>query len=211
MASWKKVIVSGSAAELLNITASAGLFNTSLNVGTNQQITTSPATTFLSGSFSGSFFQGDGSGLFNIPKSALSGDSPRIASGSVTASVSPDDGFRVISINSGSQFSGSVNISGSLSVANLVSAQQISGSSISGSFQGDGSRLKNVPSQESARIHLDTIENIKDNTTDSSLVKDEALNFCKQQNLKKELKKVQDKTIKKSHKVQPVYFYPKII
>jgi hypothetical protein len=55
MASWKKVIVSGSAAELLNITASAGLFNTSLNVGTNQQITTSPATTFLSGSFSGSF------------------------------------------------------------------------------------------------------------------------------------------------------------
>jgi hypothetical protein len=55
MATWKKVIVSGSAAELLNITASAGLFNTSLNVGTNQQITTNPATTFLSGSFSGSF------------------------------------------------------------------------------------------------------------------------------------------------------------
>lgn len=47
-------------------------------------------------------------------------------------------------------------------------------------------------SQESARIHLDTIENIRENTTDSSLVKDEALNFCKQQNLKKELKKVQE-------------------
>jgi hypothetical protein len=58
MASWKKVIVSGSAADLLNITASAGLFNTSVNVGSNQQITTNPATTFLSGSFSGSF-QGD--------------------------------------------------------------------------------------------------------------------------------------------------------
>lgn len=55
MASWKKVIVSGSAAELLNVTASAGLFNTSINVGSNQQITTNPATTFLSGSFSGSF------------------------------------------------------------------------------------------------------------------------------------------------------------
>ena len=55
MATWKKVIVSGSAAELLNITASAGLFNTSVNVGSNQQITTNPATTFLSGSFSGSF------------------------------------------------------------------------------------------------------------------------------------------------------------
>lgn len=55
MATWKKVIVSGSAAELLNVTASAGLFNTSLNVGSNQQITTNPASTFLSGSFSGSF------------------------------------------------------------------------------------------------------------------------------------------------------------
>lgn len=55
MATWKKLIVSGSAAELLNVTASAGLFNTSLNVGTTQQITNNPATTFLSGSFSGSF------------------------------------------------------------------------------------------------------------------------------------------------------------
>ena len=58
MATWRKVIVSGSAADLLNITASAGLFNASVNVGSNQQITTNPATTFLSGSFSGSF-QGD--------------------------------------------------------------------------------------------------------------------------------------------------------
>lgn len=55
MATWKKLIVSGSAAELLNVTASAGLFNTSLNVGTTQQITNNPATTYLSGSFSGSF------------------------------------------------------------------------------------------------------------------------------------------------------------
>lgn len=55
MASWKKVIVSGSSAELLNVTASAGQFTTSIKVGSNQQITTNPATTFLSGSFSGSF------------------------------------------------------------------------------------------------------------------------------------------------------------
>ena len=47
-----------------------------------------------------------------------------------------------------------------------------------------------LKSQENARIHLDTISGIKDNTQDSSLVKDEALNFCKQQNLKKELKRV---------------------
>ncbi len=45
-------------------------------------------------------------------------------------------------------------------------------------------------SPESARIHLDTLEAIKENTQDASLVKDEALNFCKQQNLRKELKKI---------------------
>ena len=55
MATWKKVIVSGSAAELLNVTSSAILVNTSFNVGTNQQITTLQATTFLTGSFTGSF------------------------------------------------------------------------------------------------------------------------------------------------------------
>ena len=63
MATWKKVIVSGSAAELLNVTASSGVL-----VGTNQQITTSPLTTQLSGSFSGSFF-GDGSGLSGVAAS----------------------------------------------------------------------------------------------------------------------------------------------
>ena len=61
MASWKLVIVSGSQAELAAVTASSGVL-----VGSNQQITTSPSTTFLSGSFSGSFV-GDGSGLTGIP------------------------------------------------------------------------------------------------------------------------------------------------
>jgi hypothetical protein len=44
MATWKKVIVSGSNAEL-----------NQLNVGSTQQISTTPSSTFLSGSFSGSF------------------------------------------------------------------------------------------------------------------------------------------------------------
>ena len=57
MPSWKKVIVSGSAAELLNITASAANITT-LNI------------TAGSGSFSGSF-QGDGSGLTNVPASGI--------------------------------------------------------------------------------------------------------------------------------------------
>ncbi len=57
MATWKKVIVSGSAAELLNITASAASITT-LNV------------TAGSGSFSGSF-QGDGSGLTGVPATGV--------------------------------------------------------------------------------------------------------------------------------------------
>jgi hypothetical protein len=44
MATWKKIVVSGSNAEL-----------NKLNVGTNQQISSSAGSTFLSGSFSGSF------------------------------------------------------------------------------------------------------------------------------------------------------------
>ena len=58
MAEWKKVIVSGSAAVL-----------SQLNVGTNQQITTSQSTTFLTGSFTGSF-KGDGTNLTGVTATA---------------------------------------------------------------------------------------------------------------------------------------------
>jgi hypothetical protein len=54
MATWKKVIVSGSNA-ILN----------QLNVSTNQQIGTTQAATFLTGSFNGSF-TGDGAGLTGV-------------------------------------------------------------------------------------------------------------------------------------------------
>jgi hypothetical protein len=60
MASWKKVLVSGSAGEFSSVTASVGL-----RVGTNQVISTDPALTFLSGSFSGSF-TGNGAGLTGV-------------------------------------------------------------------------------------------------------------------------------------------------
>lgn len=60
MANWKKVIVSGSQAELESLN-----LDTQILVGSNQQITTDPGTTFLSGSFSGSF-QGDGSLLTGL-------------------------------------------------------------------------------------------------------------------------------------------------
>jgi replicative DNA helicase len=44
--------------------------------------------------------------------------------------------------------------------------------------------------KDSNRIHIDTLEQIKNDEKDVNFVKDRALNFCKQQNLKKELKSV---------------------
>ena len=37
-------------------------------------------------------------------------------------------------------------------------------------------------SKDVNRVHLDTLQNIKDDDKDSAFVKDTALNFCKQQN-----------------------------
>lgn len=45
-------------------------------------------------------------------------------------------------------------------------------------------------SQSNNKIHLDTLEKIKSDDKQTSYVKDTALNFCKQQNLKRELKTV---------------------
>lgn len=73
MAQWKKVIVSGSYAELAAVTASVALL-----VGDNQLITNNPETTKLSGSFSGSFF-GDGSGLKGVT-----------AAGTISSSIQVD-------------------------------------------------------------------------------------------------------------------------
>lgn len=64
MATWKKLIVSGSVAELSAVSASNGLL-----VGANQQIQTTQAGTRLTGSFTGSF-TGDGSGLTNVVATA---------------------------------------------------------------------------------------------------------------------------------------------
>jgi replicative DNA helicase len=44
--------------------------------------------------------------------------------------------------------------------------------------------------KDSSRIHLDTLETIKNSVHDTELPKDKGLNFCRQQNLQKELKNV---------------------
>jgi hypothetical protein len=84
----------------------------------------------FTGSFTGSFF-GDGRDLFNLPQAT------RLSTGSVTASVTPQFGFKVESISSGSQFTGSLFVSGN------VTAQF---------YFGDGSNLLNVPSTVAPRI-----------------------------------------------------------
>jgi hypothetical protein len=60
MATWKKLIVSGSVAELSAVSASVGVL-----VGTNQQIQPTQAGTRLTGSFNGSF-SGDGTNLTGV-------------------------------------------------------------------------------------------------------------------------------------------------
>lgn len=50
--------------------------------------------------------------------------------------------------------------------------------------------IENGNNRETSKVHLDTLEAIKNNKQDNGIVKDTALNFCKQQNLKKELRNV---------------------
>jgi len=96
-----------------------------------------------SGQISSSGFVGDGSELFNIPQSALSDNSPLIASGAVTASTE-NDIFTVISTNSGSIFSGSIEVSGSVQLSSGFA------------FSGSGENLFNIPqsalSEDATRI-----------------------------------------------------------
>ena len=85
-----------------------------------------------SGSFSGSF-QGDGAGLTNVPASGIVGlQLNQIGSGSVTASISPDLGFRV---NTNSQITGSLIVSSDITSAGNVVATGAN-SSLTGSFTG---------------------------------------------------------------------------
>ena len=68
---------------------------------------------YNTGSFTGSF-KGDGGGLYNIPAGGIVGlNLSQIASGSATASISPDRGFIV---NTFTEITGSTKISGSLNV-----------------------------------------------------------------------------------------------
>ncbi len=90
---------------------------------------------FVSGGISASFFSGSGEGLFNIPLSALAEEvvaATKIQEGNVTASVDEVEGFIVKSEASGSQFSGSLFVSGGVTLTD-------------GIYNGDGSGLFHIP------------------------------------------------------------------
>jgi len=121
MATWKKVIVSGSNAEL-----------NQLSIGTNL-ITTSSLDTNLSGAFSGSF-RGNGSGLTDISAASL-------RNGFMTASVSPT-GNR-FTIQSGSTNIFTINGANGVSLYGEVTNQALGTGSLASGYaslaEGTGS------------------------------------------------------------------------
>jgi hypothetical protein len=150
MAEWKKVVVSGSAAILSQV-----------NVGANQQITTSPATTQLSGSFSGSL-QGNGAGLTGVTNATTlasltqgSGIASFTFNGSAAQTVALKNAGSLTNnlitkwdsgngqlVNSSLTDNGTT-ISTTLPIQSTGATSNLSGS-FSGSFQGNGAGLTGV-------------------------------------------------------------------
>jgi hypothetical protein len=93
---------------------------------------------YTTGSFTGSF-GGDGSGLYNIPSSGITGlNLSQIGQGSSTASISSTDGLRV---NTNTEITGALTVTGQ----------------ISGSLKGDGSNIYNIPASGVTGLNLTRI------------------------------------------------------
>jgi hypothetical protein len=168
MATWKKIIVSGSNAHLAQITSSvltptnlvlagtggalqnSGLTLTggSLNIGSNSLVSTGAASV-LTGSFSGSFV-----GTTNLPDLTQgAGIVPFIYDGAVPATVAVS-GASALNTNAVTKWTGAAFANSSLTdngtVVSGASSIQLTGAnsslsgSFSGSFQGDGSQLTGI-------------------------------------------------------------------
>jgi len=99
-------------------------------------------SSYNTSSFTGSF-TGDGSGLYNIPSSGITGlNLSQIASGSVTASISPSGGFR---INTNTQITGSLTIQPTSSATQVVSIIQAGSGSIALIPSGSGAIMTSIP------------------------------------------------------------------
>ncbi len=111
MAQWKKVVVSGSTANLANLQvdglssgvvtgASGNLTTTAINGSGNILATTGASGAQISGSFSGSF-QGDGSNLTGVLASSIEFanvlNKPTLVSGSEQITISDTTGFTAFS------------------------------------------------------------------------------------------------------------------
>jgi hypothetical protein len=93
---------------------------------------------YTTGSFTGSF-KGEGSGLYNIPSSGITGlNLSQIGQGSSTASISSTDGLRV---NTNTEITGALTVTGQ----------------ISGSLKGDGSNIYNIPASGVTGLNLTRI------------------------------------------------------
>lgn len=156
MATWKKLIVSGSVAELASVSASVGIL-----VGTNQQIQPTQADTRLTGSFTGSFI-GDGSNLTGVtatptfPTTAItditnSTDTKFFINDSNTNSTTGNKQItweNLLTDLAGTNLAlgnsnDSLTLASTITGLTSVSATSFSGS-FSGSFQGDGSNLTGI-------------------------------------------------------------------
>jgi hypothetical protein len=149
MANWKKVIVSGSVAELSAVSASAFYVQ-------NGQLLTSPANTIISGSFSGSF-KGNGANLTNVALDQAITNGVGVSAfsyngtGSATVAVSGSSGLTANQITkwTGDAFANTT-LSDNGTVVSGASSIQLTGvnssltGSFTGSFIGDGSALTGI-------------------------------------------------------------------
>lgn len=185
MATWKKVVVSGS---------DAG-FN-SVAVGSNQAISTSATTTYLSGSFSGSF-SGDGSRLTgvtaNFPSTATTalaandqffindGTNKYVTYGNLLTYIAGNGLLEDPATPAGAATS--IKVNPDLSIDSLAVANGITATSVTASFQGNltgtaswadyvvngsGGVLKVSGSTNGTEITLDT-ETLKINGTTNQI------------------------------------------
>jgi hypothetical protein len=97
---------------------------------------------YNTGSFTGSF-TGDGTNLYNIQASGITGlNLSQIASGSVTASISPSDGFR---INTNTTITGSLRIQPTSSATQVVAIIQAGSGSLALIPSGIGAIIAAIP------------------------------------------------------------------
>ena len=140
MANWKKVIVSGSSAQLQGLSVDTAVsITSSLNVGSSQRIT--PSVASLTGSFTGSFSGQLQSTLTNASKA-------NIVAYDITTGLFTYQGTGSFSANSASY---------ATSASFASSGNGVFSGSFSGSHSGDGAGLTNVPASGIVGLQLNQI------------------------------------------------------